>query len=264
MNGAISKCFGNKPAAAHDRFALNMAELRQQPRATRSLLLIQRLLGLGCHLALAVPYLRRAPGLERLRRTQRYLFVINHVSLLDTILLGGLAWRSGCLPILVLGDKNVWHSSWFKRILSRPIGFLLERGKLNPNRIRELHAFGRAGQDFHLLVFPEGTRGDGLTVAECQPGIYFIAQEAQLPIVPVFIENMQLISTKTGRFHLFAGWRKVVVHYGKPIVPEVYAPMPRQEFTDFIRRSIALAGGAGGKDPAPSDSASAQGSPARL
>lgn len=211
----------------------------QQPRVTRSLLLTQKLMGIGCHLALAVPYLRRATGLERLRCDQRYLFVANHVSLLDTILLGALAWRSDALPILVLGDRNVWHSSWLKRALSRPIGFLLERGKLNPNRIRELQAFGRAGRDFHLIVFPEGTRGDGVNVAECQPGIYFIAQEARLPIVPVFIENMQLISTKTGRFHPLAGLRKVEVHYGEPIPPESYAAISRKEFTEFVRRSIA-------------------------
>ena len=219
-----------------------MAELTPQPRMTKSLLLIQRLLGIGAHLALCVPYVRRVHGLERLREEQKYLFVANHVSLLDTILLGGLSWRSGFIPILVLGDKHVWHASWIKRMLSSRIGFLLERGRLNPNRIRELQAFGRAGKDFHLLVFPEGTRGNGVHVAECQPGIYFIAQEAQMPIVPVFIENMQLISTKTGRFHPFAGWRRVVVHYGKPISPEVYGQMPRQEFTEFIRRSIAVAG----------------------
>jgi 1-acyl-sn-glycerol-3-phosphate acyltransferase len=200
---------------------------------------IQALMGVGAYLALAVPYLRRVHGLERLERGRRYLFVANHVSLLDTILLGALAWRSGCYPVLVLGDKKVWHASWLKRVLSSPIGFLLERGKLNPNRIRELQAFGRAGADHHLLVFPEGTRGDGVNVAECQPGIYFIAQEAQMPVVPVFIENMQLISTKSGRFHPFAGWRKVVVHYGEPIPPEVYSEMPRREFTEFVRDSIA-------------------------
>jgi len=215
-----------------------MSEEMKRPRVSRSLVFIQALMGLGAYLALAVPYLRRARGLDRLQRRERYLFVANHVSLLDTILLGGLAWRSGCYPILVLGDKKVWHASWLKRVLSRRIGFLLERGKMNPNRIRELQAFGRAGTELHLLVFPEGTRGDGLNVAECQPGIYFIAQEAQMPIVPVFIENMQLISTKTGRFHPFAGWRKVVVYYGKPIPPEVYAQMPRAEFTEFIRQSI--------------------------
>lgn len=203
---------------------------------------IQSLLGVGACLGIVLPYLRRAPGLESLRRDRRYLFVSNHVSLLDTILLGGLLWRRGFYPILVLGDKNVWHDSWIKRVLSSRIGFLLERGKLNRSRIRELQAFGRATSEFHLIVFPEGTRGDGIHVAPCQPGLYFIAQEAGVPIVPLFICNMQLVSTKTGRFHPFAGWRKVEVHFGEPIAPENYLSLAREEFTEFVRQRIAALG----------------------
>jgi len=211
------------------------------PRVTRGLVVIQSLLGLGANLFLALPYLRNVTGAERLHRNQRYLFVCNHISLLDTILIGALCWRAGCYPILVLGDKGVWHASWLKRALSSRIGFLLERGRINPNRIGELESFGRASREFHLLVFPEGTRGDGQNVAACQPGIYYIAQEARVPIVPIFIENMQLVSTKTGRSHPIAGLRKVEVHFGEPIAPDRYVTMPREEFLEFVRRSIASA-----------------------
>ena len=210
-----------------------------QPKASPALMRIQKLLGLGVHAAIALPYLRRTAGLDRLRHGQHYLFVCNHVSLLDTILLGGLAWRHQRLPILVLGDKAVWQASWLKHSLSSRIGFLLERGKLNPHRIRELQAFGRASKEFDLIVFPEGTRGDGVNVGECQPGVYYIAQEARVPIVPVFIANMQFVSTKTGRFHPIGGLRKVEVHYGKPIEPEAYLSIPRREFTEFVRDQIS-------------------------
>jgi 1-acyl-sn-glycerol-3-phosphate acyltransferase len=207
-------------------------------RITRNWKFIQALLGFGATFFLALPYLRQTHGLKRLQPSQKYLFVSNHVSLLDTILLGGLCWRCGCYPILTLGDKNVWHASRLKKILSSKIGFLVERGKLNPGRIRELQAFGRAGKDFHLLVFPEGTRGDGINVGPCQPGIYFIAQEARLPIVPVFIENMQYVSTKNGPFHPIGGLRKIEVHFGEPILPEKYLDLPREEFLELMQQSI--------------------------
>lgn len=210
-------------------------------QVSRGLVFIQALLGIGAFFALALPFLRRVHGLKWLRPGQRYLFVANHTSLLDTILLGAVCWRSGNYPILTLGDKNVWNASWIKRLLSCRIGFLLERGKLNPNRIRELQLFGRQGKSFNLVVFPEGTRGDGVNVAECQPGIYFIAQAACVPIVPVFIENMHLVSTKHGRFHPIAGFRKVEVHFGEPIPPEKYLAMPREEFLEFVRQKIAAA-----------------------
>jgi 1-acyl-sn-glycerol-3-phosphate acyltransferase len=210
-------------------------------RVTPGLRFVQWWLGLGSALCLTLPYVRCAPGLNRLDPAQRYLFVCNHVSLLDTILLGGLFWQYRRLPFLVLGDKAVWNSSWLRRFLSRRIGYLLERGRLNPNRIAELEEFGRAGREMHLLVFPEGTRGDGLKVGPCQPGIFSIAQAAQLPIVPVFIANMQLISTKTGPFHPFAGWRKVEVNFGPALPPEDYLRLERESFTNLIREKISAA-----------------------
>lgn len=210
-------------------------------RATRGLVLTQWLLGLSLQLLLALPFLRRTHGRGRVSPRERYLFVVNHISLLDTLLLATICWRLRLYPILVLGDQGVWRASWLRRFLSRSTAFLLERGKLNPNRIRELQAYGRSGKDFHLVVFPEGTRGDGVHVAACQPGIYFIAHAAQIPIVPVFIENMQLISTKAGRFHPIRGFRKVEVHIGQPIAPEKYLHMPREEFLEFIRQQILAA-----------------------
>ncbi len=207
-------------------------------RVTRDVVCTQFILGLLLHLVLALPFLRRTHGLERLRRDQKYLFVVNHISLLDTLVLATLCWRSGCYPILVLGDKKVWHASWLRKFLSNRTAFLLERGKLNPNRISELEEFGRAGREFQLIVFPEGTRGDGVNVAECQPGIYHIAQAARLPLLPVFIENMQLVSTKNGKFHPIQGWRKVEVHFGAAIAPEKYLALPREEFLEFVRTQI--------------------------
>ena len=99
------------------------------------------------------------------------------------------------------------------------------------------------------MVFPEGTRGDGVNLLPFQPGIHYIAQEARLPIVPVFIQNMQFVSTKTGGFHPVGGLRKVEVHFGEPIAPEQYLALPREEFLEFMRRSLTLAAKSGASVP---------------
>jgi 1-acyl-sn-glycerol-3-phosphate acyltransferase len=213
-------------------------EKAEHIRVSGKLKHIQTVLGFFAFLGLVLPYRRRTHGLKELDPRQRYVFVSNHVSLLDTILLGGLFWQSGNYPILVLGDKNVWRTSWIRRTLSRPIGFLLERGKLNPGRIRELQQYAQEIKGANLVVFPEGTRGNGVDVAECQPGIYYVAQEARAPIVPVFIENMQCVSTKAGKFHPIGGLRKIEVHFGRPIPPEQYLALSREQLTEFVRESI--------------------------
>jgi 1-acyl-sn-glycerol-3-phosphate acyltransferase len=231
--------------------SLVVEEVASAPSPTpvsRRLIRIQALLGFGSYSLFCLPYLRKIHGLERLDPAKRYLFASNHVSLLDTILLGALCWRSGCYPIKVLGDKHVWRASWIKRALSRHIGFLLDRSKLNPGRIKELTRFARTSAQFHLVVYPEGTRGDGVHVAPCQPGIYYIAQEAKVPIVPMFIANMQLVSTKSGRFHPIRGVRKIDVHFGCPIAPADYLDYSREDFSELIRQGIAAA--AAGKPPA--------------
>lgn len=217
---------------------MNCEEELEEIRASRRLVGIQGALGFFANLLIAVPYLRAVHGLERLNPQQRYLFVSNHVSLLDTVLLGALFWRSDCYPILVLGDRKVWHASAFHKLLSSPIGFLLDRRKMNCCRIRDLKTFGRSARNFNLVVFPEGTRGNGVDVAECQPGIFYAAQEARVPMVPVFIENMQMVSSKEGRFRPMGGLRKVEVHFGEPLQPEHYLGLEREELTAFVRQKL--------------------------
>jgi 1-acyl-sn-glycerol-3-phosphate acyltransferase len=217
-------------------------EQSERIQVSRRLKWIQALLGFLAYCCFALPYARRTIGLEKIKPSHRYLFVCNHVSLLDTIMLGAFFWRSGNYPILVLGAKTAWRDSWVRSLLSKPIGFLLERGKLNPNRIRELENYASEIKRFNLIVFPEGTRGDGVNVAECQPGIFYVAQAARAVMVPVFIANMQLVSTKTGPFHPIGGLRKVEIHFGEAIMPEDYLRLPREEFTELVRRKIAEAG----------------------
>ena len=198
----------------------------------------QRPVGIFCRLAIIFPFVRQMHGLEKIDPQQRYLFVSNHVSLLDALVLGGFMIGRQDFPMLILADKKTWDSSWAKRVISRPIGFLLERRKTSGSLIKELQVFGRAAENYNLIVFPEGTRGNGVDVAECQPGIHYIAQAAQLPMVPVFFENMQRVSTKAGPFHPFSGLRQAEVHFGEIIVPENYLSLSREQLPEFVRRKI--------------------------
>ena len=215
-------------------------EASEPVKISRGVKLLQHAIGLLFWLTLVLPYARRVRGLDKIP-SGRCLFVCNHVSLLDTLFLSGLLWRAGRLPMLVLGDKGAWNDSWTRRFLSGPFGYLLKRGKFNPRRLRELQTFGRAVKNFQLIVFPEGTRGNGADVAECQPGVFYVAQESRAPIVPVFIENMHRLSTKRGKVHPLGGWRKLEFHFGEAIAPENYLPLAREEFPEFIRQKIISA-----------------------
>ena len=201
-------------------------------------LLVQQVLGIGCYLFFVLPYLGGHEGFNDLDGNRRYLFVSNHVSLLDTILLGGLFWSRQRVPLLVLGDAMVWQETWIRRLLSARLGFLIERDKKTKARIGELQSFGRSSKSFNLLVFPEGTRGDGMKVRRCQPGIYFAAEASGLDMVPVFIEGMQEVSSKRHPFRPFSGLKKIRLRFGRPIPPEEYLALDRDAMTEMVREKI--------------------------
>lgn len=200
-------------------------------------MLVQRLLGLLAYVLFVLPYVRRLHGIREVKAGRR-LFVANHVSLLDTILLGGIFWSRGRVPILVLGDRGVWHRNPVRRALSARVGFLIDRTRPTKERIGELRRFGASLPGFDLVVFPEGRRGDGMHVGECQPGLYYIAREARAPIVPVFIENMQRVSSKHGRFRPLRGLRRIQVRFGPEIPPEHHLGLRREEFLRIVRERI--------------------------
>ncbi len=218
---------------------------REPQRANWTHVFAQQVLGIGCYLVFVFPYVREIAGLAELPRGQRFIFASNHVSLLDTLVLGGILWSRQRLPLLVLGDQAVWHANWLRRLLSAKLGFLIARDRHTKTRLSELANFGRSGETFDLLVFPEGTRGDGRTVGACQPGIYYVSRAAGLPLVPVFLENMQRVSSKRGTFHPLRGLRQVKVRFGPPIPPEELAALDRTELVALVReRMQALAPGA--------------------
>jgi len=198
----------------------------------------QLVLGLLCLVSFRWSYVRRVVGGE-VMRGGRKIYVANHVSLLDTPLLGSVLWSAGRTPILVLGDRGVWQQGRLRRLLSARVGFLIDREGATRQRLRELSAFGKSSAEFDLIVFPEGTRGDGKRVLPCQTGIYFVARAAKVPIVPVFIDGMAKLSSKHGGVHPLRALRSIDLYFGQEMSPEEYAAMSRDELAEAVRQRIS-------------------------
>lgn len=194
--------------------------------------IVQHLLGVFAVLVVYLPYVRRVHG--RIPKERR-LYVCNHVSLLDTLILGALLFLRGRTPILVLGDRGTWRKSRLRHALSRHVGFLIDRGAVDKSTMSKLREFGASSDKFDLIVFPEGTRGDGRTVAPCQPGVYYIACAAGVPIVPVFLEGVEKVSSKHGPRRLVRGLRSVEIRVGEPFTVD---GRKRNEFCAEVRRRL--------------------------
>jgi len=56
------------------------------------------------------------------------------------------------------------------------------------------------GDSYSIIIFPEGTRGQGYEIAPFKGGIYAIAREKpNVELVPVYMENLNRILPK-GKF----------------------------------------------------------------
>jgi 1-acyl-sn-glycerol-3-phosphate acyltransferase len=85
-----------------------------------------------------------------------------------------------------------------------------------------------------LILFPEGTRGDGGEVAEFKAGLYQLCRErAGLEAVPVYLENMHRVLPKGEFLPLPAASR---VTFGQPLHLE--SGEPRSHFLLRAREAL--------------------------
>ena len=88
----------------------------------------------------------------------------------------------------------------------------VQRGRYDPralSRVRE----ALAGNGI-VLIFPEGTRGNGREFLPPKPGVGLIAKQAKVPIVPAYLYRTDKL------VGAFLARRRVRVFFGAPISPE--------------------------------------------
>ena len=96
----------------------------------------------------------------------------------------GLGARAN-LPVEIgfLGKKELftWYGGWLFRALG---GHPVDR-KRNNNLVEAVAAMFKERESLYIALAPEGTRQD---VAQLKLGFYYIALQAQIPIIPVGLD----------------------------------------------------------------------------
>jgi len=137
---------------------------------------------------------------------QRVYFA-NHTSHLDFVVL----WSA--LPVEVraktrpVAAKDYWEQGFRSYLAQRVFGaVLIERRVSTEDRREHTHASGLAvieqlaaalGEKNSLILFPEGTRGSGESVAEFRSGLYHLAKRRpDVELIPAYLENLNRILPK--------------------------------------------------------------------
>ncbi len=148
----------------------------------------------------------------KLDLSQRYLYLCSHESLTDILAVFAalpqkvvmVAKRS--LLILPIFSWGMWLA-----------GFVFINRKDRASAYKSMHDAGklvRKGRS--VLVFPEGTRGDGGELQKFKRGGFVLAQAAKIPVVPVGIVGTRDVLPRD-HFCVFPG--RVAVCVGSPIEP---------------------------------------------
>lgn len=132
----------------------------------------------------------RVRGVERVPRGQPYLFISNHQSIYDIPV---VFWH---LPfqLRIISKDSIGRFPFLGWHLARTGHVLVQRQNPGSTVFRKVKALMRASHS--LIVFPEGTRSRDGRVARFKGGIFLLAIEAGLPIVPVAIDGSRRVMRK--------------------------------------------------------------------
>ncbi|MGO1543676.1 MAG: lysophospholipid acyltransferase family protein [Gulosibacter sp.] len=126
---------------------------------------------------------------------QQMVLYANHSSHLDFVTIWSVVPKRIRDRLRPIAAGDYWGSgvkSWFATKIFN--AYLVERGKgTGPrkasNQVEDMIAILDAGDS--LLIFPEGTRGDGSEIGTFHSGLYRLASERpEVPIVPVALSNL--------------------------------------------------------------------------
>ncbi|MEE0955620.1 MAG: lysophospholipid acyltransferase family protein [Eubacterium sp.] len=161
-------------------------------------------------------------GLERIPEDPRVLFVGNHRSIYDILVVYSILPRSTAIVAKDSLKKIPLLNMWMIFVGA----FFLDRKDLKAGMQMILDASDRIKNGRPVLIFPEGTRNRGaedLPLLEFHEGSLRIATKSKAPVVPVSISNTIRI---LGYHPLALHPCHVIVEFGEPIPTD---GMPRSE-----------------------------------
>jgi 1-acyl-sn-glycerol-3-phosphate acyltransferase len=140
--------------------------------------------------------------------SRQRVYFANHTSHLDFVVLWSALPPETRALTHPVAAKDYWETG-IKRFLAEQVfrAVLVQRGSASQAASpEEARAAGRAitdqlaealGTEDSLILFPEGTRGSGETVAPFRSGLYHLAiRRPDVELVPAFLENLNRILPK--------------------------------------------------------------------
>ncbi len=162
----------------------------------------------------------RSSGEGNVPRRGGLLYCPNHASDADPAAVFVSAPRR-CWMVAKSELFDIPVAGWFFR---RFHGLSINRDSADRAALRRIEGRLKAGDP--VLLFPEGRVSETGRLGPIQPGAALLALRANVPIVPVGLQNTPGL-LPYGELLLRPAPRPVIVTYGPPIYPRAFAHLPR-------------------------------------
>jgi 1-acyl-sn-glycerol-3-phosphate acyltransferase len=168
---------------------------------------------------------------ERLPLEGPAIYVANHQSYIDPILIGNLTLQRPYTPMARATLWDHWFSGWVMRGFNAiPVDQSKGEAAVFKASLAELAAGRR------ILIFPEGSRTDDGALHEFKRGMILLLKRGKAPVVPVALEGAYdawPIHAKRPR-----AFGRVMAMLGEPIEPDEFLKDGPDLAVERLRREI--------------------------
>lgn len=157
----------------------------------------------------------KVEGIEHLDKKQSYVFCCNHQGAFDIFLVYGFLGRNFKWVM-----KESLRKMPFVGMACEAAGFIFVNNK-STSKTKHMYEKARATLQggMSLMVFPEGRRTETGKMGPYKRGAFMLADELQLPVVPLTINGAFNVMPRQKDFH-WVTWHPLKLTIHKPIFPK--------------------------------------------
>lgn len=184
-----------------------------------------------CYLWVGTCFRYRSFGSTRIPSEGPVLFVSNHQSYLDPILVGMATHRRQFCP---MARSTLFRNPMFAWLIRSLNSIPVERGTADTGAIRAAVQALKSGHA--MLIFPEGTRTSDGRVAPFQNGTLLLVKKTGATVVPVAVDGAYDVWPKHRKRPRLTG--HVTVRFGEPIPGQRLMEMGGHRGANYLREII--------------------------
>ncbi len=194
------------------------------------------------HFLFAIPFIAfyhgfyrvKVEGKENIPRRGGFVIMANHLSHLDSFIIGEAVFWKYPWPLFFPADTKLWKNPIFKPIVQNMNTIPVFKGSKQLSMVRYAAAATKLG--YSVVYYPEGARTKDGRLQPGKLGSGLLAHISKAPIVPCFIKNAEKAMPVGKGFKIGRGPRDIQLEiiFGRPLNLKKYYDLPVSKETSYM------------------------------